>query len=389
MKKIYLKQDKEKPVLRRHPWIFSGAIQKKDPDIAPGEIVSVCSSNGRHLGYGYYNRATPIAVRLLSFGSKKVDEEYLRRLIGEAIDKRTGNSLLRHSDSCRLIFSEGDNLPGLIVDAYGRHLVLQSATRGIERMKGAIASILIDVLRPESIYERSEHEGRALEGMKPVNGQMYGTTPAEIVMHEKDMSFGVDVREGQKTGFYLDQRDNRDLVRRLSREADVLNLFCYTGGFSVAAARGGARTTTSVDASGDAIEKAGKNMELNRLQTPAEFIKADVFDYLRSEDVTQNLIIIDPPALAKKKSSVQNACRGYKDLHLQIASKCGKNTLVLTCSCSRFISMELFQMVIFEACADAGRSASIIGKYHQPCDHPTSIFCPETEYLKTILLRLD
>ena len=389
MKKIYLKQNKEKPVIRRHPWIFSGAIQKKDRDIAPGEIVSVCGINGMHLGYGYYNAKTPIAVRLLSFGNQKVDADYLRGLIHAAVEKRTGSLLLQNTDSCRLIFSEGDYLPGLIVDSYARHLVMQSVTRGIERMKNTLVTILIDLLRPESIYERSEHEGRALEGMKPVQKQIYGTTPAEIVMHENDMSFLVNVREGQKTGFYLDQRDNRQLVRRLARDADVLNLFSYTGGFSVAAALGCARKTVSVDASSDALEMARKNMDRNHAKTSAGFIKADVFEFLRSGRIDSNLVIIDPPALAKTRASIQSACRGYKDLHLQIAATCPKNSLILTCSCSRFINMDLFQMLIFEAFADAGRGASIIGKYYQPCDHPTSIFCPETEYLKTILLRLD
>jgi 23S rRNA (cytosine1962-C5)-methyltransferase len=389
MKKIYLKQKKEKVVLRRHPWIFSGAIQQTDQDITDGDIVSVCSSNGIHLGHGYYNSKTQIAVRLLTFRSQEVTDDYLRSLISNGVQKRTCNPLLKNTDSCRLIFSEGDFFPGLIIDSYGGHLVVQSLTLGIDRMKDTLIRILVDLLQPESIYERSEHEGRLLEGIQPVRGQIFGTSPAELIMLENGMSFFVDVREGQKTGFYLDQRDSRDLVKRLARDRNVLNLFCYTGGFSVAAALGGARSVISVDASEVALLTARKNIALNHASTETDFIKADVFEFLRNAAIDCNLVILDPPALATSRTSVQNACRGYKELHLQIASKCPKNSLVLTSSCSRFIGMDLFQMIIFEAFADAGRNASILGKYYQPCDHPTNIFCPETEYLKTLLLQIE
>jgi 23S rRNA (cytosine1962-C5)-methyltransferase len=389
MKKIYLKEKKEKSVRRRHPWIFSGAIQSREHEIEDGDIVSVCSNDGALLGYGYYNSKTRISVRLLSFGDREITRDYLRQLIEAGVRKRNESPLLRHTDSYRLIFSEGDQFPGLIIDAYGRHLVMQCLTLGIERMKDSIIDILTELLRPESIFERSDHEGRHLEGIQPVRGQIFGTTPIELIIRENDMSFIVNVHEGQKTGFYLDQRDNRDLVKRLAAGRSVLNLFSYTGGFSVAAATGGAKTVVSVDASGEALESARKNSVLNNSTAGAEFIKADVFEYLRREPIDGDFIIMDPPSMAKSRASVQNACRGYKDLHLQIASKCPKNSLLLTSSCTRFIGMDLFQMVVFEAFSDAGRNASIIGKYHQPLDHPTNIFCPETEYLKSLLLQIE
>ncbi len=389
MKKIYLKEKKEKSVLRRHPWIFSGAIERIDPDINDGDIVSVCNSGGSSLGYGYYNNKTAISARILSFGADEITKEYLWRLIEKSIKKRNNNPLLENTDSYRLIFSEADFFPGLIVDSYDRHLVIQCLTLGIEKMKDMIVDILTDLLDPASIYERSDHEGRSLEGIRPVCGQVRGSTPSELVMHENDMSFIVDVAEGQKTGFYLDQRDNRILVKRLAAGRNILNLFSYTGGFGIAAARGGAKTVIWVDASGKALETAKKNWALNNAEAGADFIKADAFEFLRREPVDSDLIISDPPSMAKSKAAIQGACRGYKDLHLQIALKCPKNTLLLTCSCTRFISMELFQMVIFEAFSDAGRNASIIGKYYQPCDHPTNIFCPETEYLKGLLLHIE
>jgi 23S rRNA (cytosine1962-C5)-methyltransferase len=388
MKTIRLKQKKEKALLHRHPWIFSGAIGDKDPDIADGDIVSVNDYSGHHLGYGYFNGKTQIAVRMLSFGGQEITPDYLLGLVHAAAAQRTGNPLLRNTDSFRLIFSEGDFLPGLIVDSYCGHLVMQCLTLGMEKQRENIVPIIIDAMQPKSIYERSEHEGRGLEGLPPAQGQIYGTTPGDLIIRENGMSFCINIPSGQKTGFYLDQRDNRALVRSLARGRRVLNLFSYTGGFSVAAGLGGAERIISVDASADALAMAEKNMDLNGMHVPHETIKADIFQYLRDEPIQADLIVLDPPALARNRASVENACRGYKDLHLQVAAKCPTGTLVLTCSCSRFIGMDLFQKVVFGAFADAERKASIIGKYTQPCDHPTSIFCPETEYLKAILLQV-
>lgn len=389
MKTIQLKDHKEKALLRRHPWIFSGAIGHLDPGIVDGEIISVRDSKGAHLGCGYYNSRTRIAVRMLSFGDREITDTYLRELVRAAAARRAANPLLGDTDSYRLIFSEGDFLPGLIVDRYAGHLVLQFLTLGMDRLRETIVTILREELDPASIYERSDHEGRALEGLSPAQGQLLGETPAELVMNEAGMSFYVNVGAGQKTGFFLDQRDNRALVRGLARGRKVLNLFSYTGGFSVAAAAGGATSIVSVDSSAGALELAKKNMELNRVTAPCGFTRADIFQYLREGEMDADLVILDPPALAKNRASVDRACRGYKDLHLQLARRCPAGTTVLTCSCSRFIGMDLFQMVVFEAFADAGRKAAIIGKHGQPCDHPVSIFCPETEYLKAMLLQVE
>ncbi len=389
MNSIYLKQRKDKAVRNRHPWIFSGAIGKKDPGIADGDIVAMRDAAGGLLGSGYYNGKTQIAVRMLAFDGQEVTDTYLRELVRAAVAKRTTSPLLRDTEAYRLIFSEGDFLPGLIVDYYGGHLVMQVLTLGMERLKDEITGILAEEIRPASIYERSDHEGRVLEGLSPAEGQVLGTTPRDLVLREGGLSFHIDIGAGQKTGFYLDQRDNRSLVKRIAGGRDVLNLFCYTGGFSVAAAAGGARRIVSVDSSADALEMAKRNMALNSVSAPCEFIRADIFQYLREGPIDAGLVILDPPALAKNRGSVDRACRGYKDLHLQAARRCPAGTMLLTCSCSRFIGMDLFQMVVFEAFADAGRKAAIIGKYGQPCDHPVNIFCPETEYLKGMLLLVE
>jgi len=389
MKQIHLRQNKEKALRHRHPWIFSGAIERRDPDIQDGEIVAVCSAGGEVLGHGYFNGRTQIAVRMLSFGSGTFTPDTLRGLIRAAVSRRASIPGLGATDSYRLIFSEGDGIPGLIVDTYAGHLVMQCLTLGMHRLKDEIAGILIDEIRPESLYERSDHEGRGLEGLGPCVGQVHGITPEELVIHEGGLSFYTSPLRGQKTGFYLDQRDNRALVTRLARGKRVLNLFSYTGGFSAAAALGGAAGIISVDGSADALETARRNMTLNNAADPGEFVKADVFQYLREHDVRSDFIILDPPALAKNRASAEHACRGYKDLNLQVATKCPAGTILLTCSCSRFIDMDLFQKVVFGAFSDAGRGAVILGKYGQPCDHPTNIFCPETEYLKAILLYVD
>lgn len=388
-RQIRLKPGKEKSVLRRHPWVFSGAIDRQDPDVADGDMVAVCGARGDVLGFGYYNARSQIAARMLSFGPGEFSPEVLRGLIRAAAQRRAACPQLRDTDSYRVIFSEADGLPGLIVDTYAGHLVLQCLTLGIERLKDEIVGLLVAELRPASVYERSDHESRRLEGLAPRRGQLAGTTPDELVIREGAFSFFAGPARGQKTGFYLDQRDNRRRVGQWASGRRVLNLFCYTGAFGVAAARGGAKEIVSVDGSAEALAAAGRNMALNGIPAPGEFVKANVFQYLRAAEIKSDFIILDPPALANSKAAVPNACRGYKDLHLQVAKKCPPGALLLTCSCSRHVGMELFQKVVLGAFADAGRGAAIVGKYAQPCDHPTSIFCPETEYLKTMLLLMD
>ncbi|HOO73582.1 MAG TPA: class I SAM-dependent rRNA methyltransferase [Spirochaetota bacterium] len=389
MTPVRLKKNRQKSVLNGHPWIFSGAIEAVDEGVRDGDIAAVCAADGAHLGYGYYNSKTAIAVRMLSFSEQPPDREYIQALVRAAVRRRAGNPMLARTSAYRLVFSEGDFLPGLIVDRYEGHLALQVLTLGMDKLKGCVIDELNDLLGPDSIYERSEHEGRRLEGLADSSGQVSGLTPESIIITEGDVSFSVDIRRGQKTGFFLDQRDNRNLVRMIAKDRKALNLFSYSGGFSLHALAGGALDATCVDASAGALEAAKANAALNGFAQKHTAHKADVFQYLRDADITADLIICDPPALVKSKPSLDKGARGYKDLNLQIARACPQGTLLLTCSCSRFVSMDLFQKIVFSAFSDAGRRASIIGKYSHPCDHPVSLYCPETEYLKALLVYVE
>jgi 23S rRNA (cytosine1962-C5)-methyltransferase len=386
MRKVILKQGKEKSVLQHHPWIFSGAIEHAEA--FDGEMVAVCKHDGSILAWGYYNSRTDIAVRLLTFGESQPDTDLLVQRIRVSLKLREISGVTQCTNAYRLIHSEGDMLPGIIVDWYNGHCVMQALTLGMEQLKGTIAQIIIDELNPFSIFERSDHEGRKIEGLHPVNQQLYGVTPEMIEINENSMRFYVDVRRGQKTGFFCDQRDNRKTVKQLAQGSKVLNLFSYSGGFSVAALSGGAQIVTSVDSSKDALELAVKNCQLNGVHAQHTIVKSDVFDYINEHMITQNFVVCDPPALAKNKAGVPHALRGYKELNLKIIKKIPHNSLLLTCSCSRFIDSKLFQQVIFGAAVDAGRDVQIIGKFMQPADHPISIYCPETQYLKAFLLYI-
>ncbi len=386
MQKIILKKGKEKSVLNKHPWIFSGAVATADA--FDGQLTLVCASDGTELAWGYYNSRCDIAVRILRFDNVKPDNDLLVSRVRQAVAARHIAGIPQYTNAYRIIHSEGDFLPGLIVDWYAGHCVMQILTCGMEQLKVTIAQILKDILNPMSIYERSDHEGRKIEGLHPVSGQIYGTTPDVIEISENDMRFLVDVKRGQKTGFFCDQRDNRNTVRRLAHGRDVLNLFSYTGGFSVAALTGAARVAISVDSSQDALDLAVKNCRLNGVEAQHSIVKEDVFDYINTHDIEQNFIVCDPPALVKNKAHIPQALRGYKELNLKIMRKAPRNSLLLTCSCSRFVDVKLFQQVIFGAAVDAGRDVQIIGKFSQPLDHPVSVYCPETEYLKAMLLRI-
>lgn len=390
MKKIYLKPGKEKAIINRHPWIFSGAIESADPEIVNGEIITVVDSQGNRLGNGYANSLTDIQVRMLAFDPNEFDSKHLTKLITAAYAKRLNHPLLKNTDSYRLIFSESDFLPGLIVDNYAGHLVVQFLTLGMDKMKTEIVDNLVKIIKPKSIYEKSDHDGRRFEGLEPISGQLHKKTPAEIKIIENNLFFLVNVAAGQKTGFYLDQRDNRKLIQKIAAGKNVLNLFSYTGSFGVAALAGGAKSVTSIDASKNALELSEKNFILNKFNPEKHgHLEADIFEYLKNEPINSDLIIIDPPALAKNRSNAINACHGYQNLNYQAIKKCPPNSLILTCSCSRFINMELWQKVIFAAAVAANRQVTIIGKYGQPVDHSINIFCPETEYLKAMLLLVE
>ncbi len=384
---VELHRGKEKALHLKHHWIFSGAVSKADAE--DGSIVKVVSGKNETLGYGYYNSRSQIRVRMLTFGETPFTTDHLRKLIRSSIIRRKDSPFLSTTNARRLVFSEGDFLPGLIVDDYNSYIVLQSLTLGIDFLKNDIVEILTDELSPKSIYERSDHAGRAIEGAPNACGELFSTTPSAIEIEEHNVRYIVDVKKGQKTGFFLDQRENRQLIQSLALNKKILNLFSYNGGFTFAAIAGGARETISVDISESALAQAREIETLNGFTTHSEYIAADVFSWLRNAEIDSDIIIVDPPAFAKSRGDVDRACRGYKDINLQCFLRAPKGSLLLTCSCSRFIDPALFQKVIFGALADSGRSAQILRRTGHPFDHPINAAVPETEYLKALLLIIE
>jgi 23S rRNA (cytosine1962-C5)-methyltransferase len=383
---VILKKGKERAIQLGHHWIFSGALQSESAE--DGSIIPVKNSKGETLGWGYYNSRSQIRVRMLTFKSEPFTNDNLRSLICESFARRKNNPFLESTNAYRVVFSEGDFLPGLIIDDYAGHLVIQYLTLGIDRIKDSIVEILLNDIKPLSIYERSDYAGRKLEGLKESSGQVFGETPSEILIHEHDVKYPVDVKGGQKTGFFLDQRENRKLIKDLAKGKSVENLFSYTGGFTMAALSGGASSAVSIDISAKANAEAEKIHTLNGFTAPSEFVSADVFDYVRQNKIDADIIIVDPPAFAKSRGDVNQACRGYKDINLNVIKNAKPGAYVLTCSCSRFIDADLFQKVIFSAVCDAGRQAQIIRRTGHPADHPVNIAVPETEYLKGLLLKV-
>lgn len=384
-----LKPGREKAVRNRHHWIYSGAIQSL-PSFEDGEILPVKSAGGDFLGHAYFNHRTSIAGRMVGFG-KRPPEECLKESLDLALALRRRLFDPAKTDAMRLVNAEGDALPGLIVDRYGDVLVVQAATAGMEKLKPFFLDLLSAALKPRAILEKSDLPSRREEGLKDFSGLLRGEPVEKIVVSEEGLSFAVDLGHGQKTGFYLDQRENRRLIGRMAAGRTVLNAFSYTGAFSVYALKGGALRADSVDSSEAALDTARENFELNGLPAAAGvFFPADVFEFLRDmPDGGYDLIILDPPAFAKKKGDIIQACRGYKEINRLAMKKIGPDGLILTCSCSHFVGEELFRQVAFEAAVEAGRRVKVLSGHRQAMDHPVNIFHPETAYLKGLLLQIE
>jgi len=385
MKKVVLHAGKEKPIKNKHHWIFSGAIQSL-PEHEPGEIMSVVGYDQEPLGSAYFNKKTSITGRMIAFGTTPPLEAIKQHII-QAIAMRAHFFDHHITNAYRLINGEGDMLPGLIVDRYNNVLVLQISTMGMEKMKSFITETLVELLAPVCIYEKSLLPSRKEEGLQDAEGVLYGELPREIQIIENELRFTIDILHGQKTGFFLDQREMRKLVQSYAKGKRVLNCFSYTGGFSVYAKQGGAKSVDSVDISKDAITLCQKNMELNGFDGPENrFLVDDVFEFLRKNPIDQDFVILDPPAFVKTKKDVIQGCRGYKDINRLALSKMPKESLLLTSSCSHYVDETLFQTVVFQAAVEAKRNVRIIQKHHLAVDHPINIFHPETVYLKSLLL---
>jgi len=386
--RVILKKGREKPILRGHPWVFSGAVQSIEDLSEEGQLCDILSSKGEFLARGYANPRSQITCRLLSREKVPIDASFFRERIRKAHDHRK-RFIPPDTNAFRLINSEGDFLPGLIVDVYGKGVCCQFLTAGMERWKREIVSILADELRPDYVYERSDTPSRAEEGLEPSKGLLMGTLDSPTEILENGHRFWVDVEGGQKTGFFLDQRENRGLVKALSKGRRVCDCFCYTGAFSIYAASGGARSVTCVDSSSKALGMAEENFVLNDLEAfPRELICVDVFEFLRSDKSEYDLIILDPPAFAKDKASLKGAARGYKDINLLALKRLTANGILVTFSCSHHISPILFQQILFAAAVDSGRRVQIIKRLAHPFDHPTNISHREGEYLKGFVLRV-
>jgi 23S rRNA (cytosine1962-C5)-methyltransferase len=390
---IILKAGREKSLLRRHPWIFSGAVERVDGAPISGDTLPVRSAQGEFLAWAAYNASSQITARAWSWREEEsIDAEFFRNLIANALAERSELNLSRSSNGMRLIHAESDGLPGLIVDQYGDVLVMQIGSVGAERWRNSCADILQELCKPACIYERSDSDSRALEGLELRNGVLRGTLHDTVEVIENGLRFKVDVVSGQKTGFYLDQRDNRALTGTLARDKDVLNCFCYTGGFSLYALRGGAKSVLSIDASGDALRIAAENLISNGLDAArAEWQDADVFQALRTlrdQGRKFDLIILDPPKFAPTAAFAEKAARGYKDINLLGFKLLRPGGLLCTYSCSGGISGDLFQKIIAGAALDAGVDAQIAHHLHASADHPVLLSFPESAYLKGLVLRV-
>ena len=389
MVQVHLKKDRERPVLNGHPWIFSGAIEQADGDQDNAGVADVYDHRKTWIARGLYGPKSQIRVRILTREKETIDQNFFLRRFTQALSLRE-KYLARSTNAYRLINAEGDFLPGLIVDRYADFFVCQFFTAGMDLFKQDIVSALSALALTKGIFERSEGRVRDEEDLKPAAGVLAGDAPPDLItVEENRFKFIVDVRRGQKTGFFLDQRDNRGFLSTMARDQTVLNSFSYSGAFSVYAFGGGAREVVSFDSSLPALELAEKNLTLNGFaEAPGELLKGDAFAYLKETDRKFDLIVLDPPSLAHKRSDVSAATGGYKFLNLHALKHLNPGGLLLTFSCSQHLSIDLFQKVVFGAAVDATRKVSIVKRLGQAIDHPVSLHHPEGEYLKGLALRV-
>lgn len=389
---ITLRRGKEESLRRFHPWVFSGAIASAPENLEEGDIVEVRSSDGTPLGVGHYQIGS-IAVRMLSDEIIEINREYYFNRLNNALRLRKALGLLRDDNNAfRLVHGEGDFLPGLIVDVYGQTAVVQAHSVGMHYARDIIAECL-DSLPDASlknVYYKSETTLPYKASLDPQNDYIIGSYDTDITV-ENGLKFRVDWLKGQKTGFFVDQRDNRSLLRHFARGRRVLNMFCYTGGFSVYALSGGATLVHSVDSSAKAVSLTRDNVRLNFSDdTPHEAFAEDAFKYLAEmKDGAYDLVVLDPPAFAKHRGAIKNALRGYQKLNARAMEKMPKGSILFTFSCSQAVSKEQFRLAVFSAAAQVGRRVRILHQLTQPADHPINIYHPEGEYLKGLILYIE
>ncbi len=392
MKNLYLLKNKEESLRRFHPWVFSGAVQRIEGQPQEGERLRVLTSQGEFIAIGHWQIGS-IAVRVLTFEDEPIDRAFWVRRLRSALDVRRTIGLAGNpkNDTYRLVHGEGDSLPGLVIDMYGRTAVMQAHSVGMHVDRMEIAQALKEVMGDDlqNIFYKSETTLPFKAGLGQENGFLLGSTPENVAM-ENGLRFHIDWLKGQKTGFFVDQRDNRSLVEQYSKGRRVLNMFCYTGGFSVYALRGGAHLVHSVDSSQKAVDLVNENVELNfpgdqRHQAFAE----DAFKFLDQMTEPYDLVILDPPAFAKHRDAVRHAIKGYTKLNARAMEKMPAGSILFTFSCSQAISKEQFRMAVFTAATLAHRRVRILHQLYQPADHPVNIYHPEGEYLKGLVLFVE
>lgn len=392
---IQLKPKKEESLLRFHPWVFSGAIQRIDGKPAEGDLVEVLDNNRNFLAIGHYQIGS-IAVRVISFENIPVNADFWNRKIQLAYAMRKSLGLVApdYNNTYRLVHGEGDSLPGLIVDVYDETAVMQAHSIGMHEIRETIAKAIVDnVPEVKNVYYKSETTLPFKAAIEPEDGYLIGKETAQLTALENGLNFHVDWLRGQKTGFFVDQRENRSLLERYSAGKSVLNMFCYTGGFSVYALRGNAKLVHSVDSSAKAIDLTDKNVDANDPSDPRHKSYAeDAFKYLNNLhtlDQKYDLIILDPPAFAKHREALRNALKGYKRLNAKAFEQIKPGGIVFTFSCSQVVSKEQFRLAVFSAAAESKRNVRILHQLSQPADHPINIYHPEGEYLKGLVLWVE
>ena len=404
--KVIIKPGREKPIRQQHPWIYSGAIARAESAV-DGELVTVLDHKQRILARGYWNSKSQIQVRIMTWSDEPIDEGWWRRKLSRAAGLRSiyfRDAADTHEIAYRAINAENDFIPGLVIDRYGDWWVLQAQTRFIDRHKGNIVRLLEEEFAAAHVYERSDIDSRRLEGIPSATGVLLGGPAPEAVVVAEEVNFFVDIKRGHKTGFYLDQRLNRQILSELvteelayfDRRLKLLNLFSYSGGFAMSAFKSLPMHIVNVDSSRAVLELAERNFTLNGFNTRAnisepEFIQADAFEYLHyclAEGQRFDIVVIDPPKFAQHKRHVQRAARGYKDLNLNAFKLVSDGGYLMTFSCSGAVSRDLFQKIVFSALADSGRQAQIISHLSAAPDHPVALTFPEGEYLTGLLLRV-
>ncbi len=390
--RVILQPRRARPFFGRHPWVYPGAIASVEGDPADGDAVILLTHTGQFVAHGLYNSQSKIRVRLYSWvESQPLDADFFRRKLQVALNLRRQLDLMRPAEACRLVWSEGDGLSGLVVDRFAGWLVVQFTSLGLFRRRDLLIELLTELTHPEGIYLRTERGIGKLEGLQAQDGPLVGTLPTEpLLIEEGDLRYQVDLAEGQKTGFYLDQRDNRQVVARFARERRVLDGFCYSGGFALHAARAGAREVIGVDQSEPALNLARSNAERNGL-TNVHFERADVFDDL-AERVQRNekfgLVVLDPPKFARQRDAIEEALRGYRRLQTLALRLLEPEGILTMCCCSGLISADMLKELLAQLAAEEKREVQILEQRGPAPDHPVSVSCLESHYLKCLIVRV-